>query len=213
VFCFALARRSMSLHFTLIDERKRLEDRVLHRTHELHIANKELELLATTDALTGLANRRSMMDWIKREIERTERADPGSKPLALCMLDVDHFKKINDTCGHLTGDRAIVAIAKACSETIRKSDIASRFGGEEFVVLMAETDVAEAQVVAERLRAGVEAVSIMSDSGEPVRMTVSIGVAFFDHQVADDSMLKLLNRADRALYVAKHAGRNQVVLG
>jgi diguanylate cyclase (GGDEF)-like protein len=209
VFCFALARRAMQLHMTLIDERKRLEDRVLHRTHELHIANKELELLATTDSLTGLANRRCMMECIKREIERSDRS---KKSLALCMIDVDHFKNINDTHGHPTGDRAIMAIAAACNESIRKTDIASRFGGEEFVMLMPETELTEATIVTERLRAAIEALPILSENGQPFSMTVSIGVAFFDHQTSDDNMSKLLNRADKALYNAKNAGRNQVVL-
>ena len=209
VFCYALARRSMSLHMTLIDERKRLEDRVLQRTHELHIANKELELLATTDSLTGLANRRSMMDWIKREIERSERS---KKSLALCMIDVDHFKNINDTYGHPTGDSAIVTIAKACNETIRKTDIASRFGGEEFVILMPETDLTEAANVTERLRAAIEALTFIAENHQPFALTISIGVAFFDHQSSDDNSSKLLNRADKALYQAKNAGRNKVVL-
>ena len=209
VFCFALARRAMQMHVTLIDERKRLEDRVLHRTHELHIANKELELLATTDSLTGLANRRCMMESIKREIERAERS---KKSLALCMIDVDHFKNINDTYGHPTGDRAIMAIAAVCSETIRKTDRAARFGGEEFVILMPETEFAEAGIVTERLRAAIEALKIIAENSEPFSMTISIGVAFFDHQTADDNLSKLLNRADKALYRAKNAGRNQVVL-
>ncbi len=208
VFCFVLARRSMLLHMTLLDERKRLEDRVLHRTHELHVANKELELLATTDSLTGLGNRRSMLDWIRHEIERSARSH---KPLALCMIDVDHFKKINDTHGHLSGDRAIIAIARTCNETIRKIDMAARFGGEEFVILMPETDLNEARFATERLRAAIEALSIFSESHQPFSMTISIGVAFFDNHCADDTMTKLLNRADKALYQAKVAGRNQVV--
>lgn len=208
VFCFALARRAMQMHMTLIDERKRLEDRVLHRTHELHIANKELELLATTDSLTGLANRRCMMESIQREIERSERS---KKSLALCMIDVDHFKNINDTYGHPSGDCAIMAIASACNETIRKTDRASRFGGEEFVILMPETEVAEAMNVTERLRAAIEALTIIAENGEPFSMTISIGVAFFDHQTPDDNLSKLLNRADKALYSAKNAGRNQVI--
>jgi len=208
VFCIALARRSMLLHTELTDERKRLEERVTSRTHELHIANKELQLLATTDSLTGLPNRRSMMEWIQREIER---AGDTEKPLALCMIDVDHFKKINDTYGHATGDQAIIAIANACSEIIRKTDIAARFGGEEFVLLMPETDLGNAKNVAERLRAAIEALIIKSDNHPPFGMTISIGLALFDRQSGTDTMSSLLNRADNALYQAKSAGRNQVV--
>ena len=209
VFCFALARRSLLLHLTLIDERKRLEDRVLQRTHELHTAMKELELLATTDSLTGLANRRRMMDWISHEIDRSYRSH---NPLALCMIDVDHFKYINDTYGHPCGDHAIVAIAKIINETIRKTDTASRFGGEEFVILMPETDALEAGIVIERLRAAIEAMQIFSEGTQTFSITASFGVAFFDHLTAEDSISKLLNRADKALYRAKNAGRNQVVL-
>jgi diguanylate cyclase (GGDEF)-like protein len=198
----------MLLHIELTDERYRLEERVMSRTHELHIANKELQLLATTDSLTGLPNRRSMMDWIETEIER---AGDTEKPLALCMIDVDHFKKINDTYGHATGDRAIIAIANACSEIIRKTDIAARFGGEEFVLLMPQTDLTDACNVAERLRQAIASLTIHSDDAVSFGMTISVGVALFDAQSGADRMSSLLSRADNALYRAKSAGRNQVV--
>ncbi|PRC91611.1 GGDEF domain-containing protein [Solimicrobium silvestre] len=207
IFCFALARRSLLLHRSLIDERKLLEERVFDRTMELHSAMKELELLATTDSLTGLANRRSMNEWINHEIERSCRFH---KPLALCMIDIDHFKNINDTFGHATGDLAIAAIAKTFNETIRKTDIASRYGGEEFLLLMPETDEIEASVVTERLREAIQALQLYSDDNHVFAVTASIGVAFFDHQAAEDTMSKLLNRVDKALYRAKNAGRNQV---
>jgi diguanylate cyclase (GGDEF)-like protein len=128
------------------------------------------------------------------------------------MIDVDHFKVVNDTHGHPTGDAAILAIARACNETIRKTDIVSRFGGEEFVILMPETDANEAALVTERLRSAIAALGFVSENSQTFTLTISIGVAFYDQNSAEDNASSLLNRADKALYRAKHAGRNQVVI-
>ncbi|TDK65601.1 sensor domain-containing diguanylate cyclase [Sapientia aquatica] len=208
VFCFCLARRTLLLHRALIEERKLLEERVVERTQDLHLANKELELLAATDALTGLVNRRRMIEWINHEMDRCRRT---KKPLALCMIDVDNFKFINDNYGHPTGDRVIAAIASVFKEVMRRTDIAARFGGEEFLLLMPETDETEALLVSERLREVIAAIPFFSDNGYPFALTVSIGVTLFDHGVAHDTISNILTRADKALYSAKHAGRNQVI--
>jgi diguanylate cyclase (GGDEF)-like protein len=127
------------------------------------------------------------------------------------MIDVDNFKFINDNYGHPTGDRVIATIASMFTEVMRRTDIASRFGGEEFLLLMPETDAAEAAVVSERVREVVDALPFFSDSGYPFSLTVSIGVALFDHHCSDDTISSLLSRADKALYSAKNAGRNQVI--
>jgi diguanylate cyclase (GGDEF)-like protein len=192
---------------TLADERNNLEDRVLQRTLELLMANKKLEELATTDPLTGIANRRKMTDQISHELERTRRFH---HPLSLLMIDIDHFKRINDTFGHEVGDKAIVAVSKLLTESMRSIDLAARFGGEEFVLLMPETHVEVAMHAAERLRELVSALRVEAGDGAQVALTVSVGVAAADPLGAQDTPSSLLVRADKALYRAKKEGRNRV---
>ena len=192
----------------LHDERNLLEARVLQRTLELMVANTKLEQLATTDPLTGIGNRRRMTEQINKELERCRRF---KHPLALLMVDIDHFKNVNDIYGHEAGDRAIVAVARALAGGMRNIDMASRFGGEEFVLLMPETDIDVASGAAERLRSEVAALFIDGDNGEQITLTVSIGVAASTSEGAPDSASSLISRADKALYQAKHAGRDRVV--
>lgn len=203
----ALRGRRQSLR-ALHDERNQLEARVLQRTLELMVANTKLEQLATTDPLTGIGNRRRMTEQIAKELERSRRF---LHPLSLLMVDIDHFKNVNDVYGHEAGDRAIVAVSKALAGGMRSIDMASRFGGEEFVLLMPETDLDVAGHAAERLRACVAALRIHGDNGEQIALTISIGVAASDPGGALDSPSSLLSRADKALYQAKHAGRDRVV--
>jgi diguanylate cyclase (GGDEF)-like protein len=193
----------------LHDERNQLEARVLQRTLELMVANTKLEQLATTDPLTGIGNRRRMTEQINKELERSRRF---RHPLSLLMVDIDHFKNVNDVYGHEAGDRAIVAVSRALAGGMRSIDMASRFGGEEFVLLMPETDINVAGSAAERLRADVAALCIAGDKGERITLTISIGVAA-SHPESDapDSASSLLSRADKALYQAKHEGRDRVV--
>jgi two-component system cell cycle response regulator len=192
----------------LHDERNQLEARVLERTMELRAANSKLEQLATTDPLTGIGNRRRMTEQINKELERSRRT---LHPLSLLMVDIDHFKHVNDDYGHEAGDRAIVAVSKALAGGMRSVDMASRFGGEEFVLLLPETEMDVAGHAAERLRATVAALSIAGDNGERIALTISIGVAVSDPNGALDSASSLLSRADKALYRAKHEGRDRVV--
>lgn len=192
----------------LNDERNQLEKRVLERTLELSAANTKLEQLATTDPLTGIGNRRRMTEQINKELERSRRT---LHPLSLLMVDIDHFKDVNDDYGHEAGDRAIVAVSKALAGGMRSIDMASRFGGEEFVLLMPETHMDVAGHAAERLRADVAALHIIGDDGERIALTISIGVAVSDPNGALDSASSLLSRADKALYRAKHEGRDRVV--
>ncbi len=204
----ALRGRRQSL-LALDEERRQLEAHVHQRTLELMDANSRLALLATTDPLTGIGNRRRMTEQINLELERARRF---RHPLTLLMVDIDHFKQINDQYGHEAGDRAIVAVSRALASGVRSIDMASRFGGEEFVLLMPETDVEVAGYAAERLRADVAALAIVSDERERIALTISIGVAQADPDgAAPDSMSSLLIRADKALYRAKHEGRNRVV--
>jgi diguanylate cyclase (GGDEF)-like protein len=199
-------RRAMT---ALGEERNNLEDRVLQRTLELLMANTKLDQLATTDPLTNIANRRKMTEQIGKELERVRRL---RHPLALMMVDIDHFKRINDTYGHEAGDRAIVAVAGMLTGSLRAIDTVARFGGEEFVLLMPETDLETAGVAAERLREAASQLVVEVDGGLTIALTVSIGVAAARPQHAPDTASSLLVRADKALYLAKEQGRNRVML-
>jgi diguanylate cyclase len=178
-----------------------LEARVTERTAQLAQANAHLDRLAHQDALTGLLNRRAADQLLTRELAHHRR---HRRPLALLMVDIDHFKRINDSHGHAVGDRVLAAVAHAFGPVLRSSDAAARFGGEEFVVLLPETDAAGAVAVGEKLRAAIAALELA-----PVaRVTVSVGAAV----AAEGNPQDLLRRADAALYEAKSGGRNRVVL-
>ena len=209
VFCFALARRVLRLHTTLVSERNQLEERVENRTRELRSANKELELQASTDSLTGLLNRRRMMECIEQEILRARRYSHG---LTLCMMDIDHFKRINDSYGHMAGDRALMAIADTLTKAMRGTDLIARFGGEEFVLLLPETGPAMALELVERLRASVAALPLRADDGQVFGLTISVGIAALETGGENDNTSRLLVQADEALYRAKNGGRNCVMV-
>ena len=209
-----LAQRSRRATLaTLHEERTLLEERVLQRTLELLVANSRLEQQATTDPLTGLGNRRMMTLRLGEELERAQRF---GHTLSLLMIDIDHFKRINDRHGHDAGDRAIVAVAQVLRSVTRGMDTAARFGGEEFVLLMPETPLPVALEVAERLRIAAAHLRVECDDGQLVNLTISIGVTSSAPQATaparrePDSLTDLLIRADQALYRAKHAGRDRV---
>ncbi|MDT8903511.1 diguanylate cyclase [Anaeroselena agilis] len=166
---------------------------------------EELARLAVTDPLTGLANRRRFMDALHGEIGRSRRS---GRPFSLLMLDIDHFKHVNDTYGHNLGDKAIMALAETLAAGIREIDIAGRLGGEEFGVILADTGLAGALVAAERLRQAVAAVNIAAGDGAAFRITVSIGAA--EQGGEGGSPEELMHRADTALYASKNSGRNRV---
>jgi diguanylate cyclase (GGDEF)-like protein len=173
---------------------------------QLEAQRQELERLATTDSLTGVSNRRVFLRRLDLEIDRARRYGP---PLSILMLDLDHFKAINDTHGHLVGDRVLIALARVLSEQ-RRTDFVGRFGGEEFCVLLPSTDREGAGILAERLRVAVtERIGAdLADIG--LRVTCSIGAAQFTPDLADAHAL--IDLADRALYRAKNAGRDRVCL-
>ena len=166
----------------------------------------ELNLLAITDSLTGLYNRRYFFELAEKEFNRTLRHNHS---LSILMFDIDYFKRINDTYGHLVGDQVLVQIAKSCRETLRDFDIIGRYGGEEFVVMMPQTDGDSAWLVAERLRQRLMKMRFNTTRGN-INLSVSVGVA----EILDsDSVIEhLLDRADQALYIAKQNGRNQTCL-
>ena len=164
----------------------------------------ELRELARTDPLTGLANRRALIDAIEIEFHRGKRSGAIA---SLLMIDVDHFKRVNDTHGHEAGDRALISLAAVLKRMTRVTDLGARFGGEEFVLLLAETDLSGGVEMAERIRVSVMRALVVSTSGN-FGLTVSIGVTTLAGNDADWS--EAIRRADNALYQAKAAGRNTV---
>lgn len=168
---------------------------------------REIENMATTDGLTGLFNHRKFQEELDRELKRHDRA---GKPLCLCLLDIDFFKKINDTYGHPAGDAVLKGVAKMIKETVRSTDIPARYGGEEFAIILIELPSRDAIPIAERLRKKVES-QIFLYKGTKMKATLSIGIAEFsdNHKI---SKALLIERADKALYHAKHSGRNRTVV-
>ncbi|MHC1790334.1 GGDEF domain-containing protein [Solidesulfovibrio sp.] len=176
-----------------ITARKALEEELVHR--------------AASDVLTGLANRRGFFENAARALGAAARS---GAPLGLIMLDVDHFKAVNDTFGHEVGDAVLRAVAGRLRDSVRVSDSVGRVGGEEFAVLCPGTDRGGAAELAERLRRAVEAL-VVETAGRPIRVTASFGVALWDAALDQDAA-DCLARADRALYAAKRSGRNRVCL-
>lgn len=172
---------------------------------QLALAQRALQEASITDELTGLRNRRYLMQRYHEEFDRARRL--GSQ-LGFFMLDLDHFKAINDSHGHPFGDLVLKSVARAIADTVREYDIASRYGGEEFAVIVSETSHHDMTMLAERIREAIAALSIGNES-VCVRVTVSVGVAAL---VDGDTPETLLQRADSALYQAKHEGRNRTVL-
>lgn len=165
----------------------------------------EQKRLATIDSLTSLKNRRSFVEQARIEISRCQRY---SLPLSLILLDVDHFKTINDTRGHAAGDQVLSSLGSLLARQLRTCDVAARWGGEEFVILLPNTDGAGALVLAERLRAAIEGLSISHESAA-VAVTASLGAAEYH---TGESLESLVDRADRAMYAAKVGGRNRVIV-
>ncbi|MCB9689235.1 MAG: GGDEF domain-containing protein [Alphaproteobacteria bacterium] len=162
---------------------------------------------ATRDALTGLFNRR----WLDEQLSRLMSPDTSGRQLSVVMVDVDYFKRLNDTLGHAIGDVVLVAIAQTLRRRFRPADIVARFGGEEFVVVMPATQLAAASNAAERVRRAVEFTRFAGPDGAVLpQVTVSCGVA---EMIPGDDPGSLVRRADQALYAAKSAGRNRVVAG
>jgi diguanylate cyclase (GGDEF)-like protein len=175
-----------------ITERKRLEE--------------DLRAQAATDPLTGVPNRRSFESTARREVERARRY---AKPFAILALDIDHFKRVNDTYGHDIGDIVLKSMAEVCLTKLRATDILARLGGEEFAMLLPETDIEAAATLAERMRMAIETTPIATAKGA-LPITVSLGVA--QHAPNEPTIDAAMKRADEALYEAKHSGRNRVVV-
>jgi len=173
----------------------------------LRTAQYQLEHLAHTDPLTGLFNRRYFMMRLKEETQRSAR---HQTMLSVLLMDLDHFKHINDTHGHDAGDRVLQAVARAAAEITRTSDVMARIGGEEFALLLPETDREGAMHLADRMREAVQATTIRTAEGRTVSVTASIGVATLTAYGGEPR--EALTLADSALYEAKRAGRNAIRL-
>ncbi|WP_019562216.1 GGDEF domain-containing protein [Caldimonas manganoxidans] len=186
-------------------ELRRLNARQSQMLEDLRRTQEQLKVLAATDALTGLANRRAFHDRLKQEQALIDRK---GLPASLLMMDLDHFKHINDTYGHPAGDEVLRHFARLCGQVFRASDLVARWGGEEFIALLPRTTLGEACCVAERLRQALAAQPVVVEGGVAIPATTSIGVT---EMAPLQPLGQTLRELDERLYAAKTAGRNTVV--
>ena len=185
----------------LLAAREAMEEKVRLRTLELEAANRALDLQARTDALTGLLNRRGFETQMAFAVALARRS---SRPLSLITVDVDHFKRVNDTYGHEAGDEVLRRLARTLESRLRGSDVVARLGGEEFVALLPDTDLNGAQSIAQAL------VTAMAEQQDPVVGTITVSAGVATMRGAEDNGAAMLRRGDAALYDAKGQGRNRV---
>lgn len=198
------ASHELCLNFLqMLSHRLRTDNRIVC-DEQYHI--RCIEENAKIDPMTGLHNRRWLEEMYTREMNRSNR---GNFKLTAFMIDIDHFKQVNDTYGHLAGDRILIAVAQSLVRSLRPSDMPVRFGGEEFSVFLPGTTEENAKVIAERIRRNVENMSITLHDESIIQVTVSIG---FAERIENDTVASLIDRADKALYHAKENGRNRICL-
>lgn len=190
---------------SMILEKSRLYEELYQLNAELREARKALEHQATHDSLTGLWNRATILEILEKELARAHRAN---QPAAALMIDIDYFKQINDSHGHLTGDIVLAEVSRRLGEAVRRGDSLGRYGGEEFLVVLSMENLPGAEIAAERFRARIASSPILVGDA-PVQVSVSIGagVVTTGHEMGSQALLKL---ADEALYFAKATGRNRV---
>jgi diguanylate cyclase (GGDEF)-like protein/PAS domain S-box-containing protein len=200
---------------TDITERKLAEEELRSARKALEVTNLGLraafehaQYLAHTDALTGVNNRRYLFELAAHEFDVARRYQ---QPLAVIMFDLDHFKQINDTFGHATGDRMLERVTQIARAQLRDVDLIGRYGGEEFVIVLPMTGAQQAYLLAERIRAGVAELRVETGT-RPAAVTLSIGIAETIHAPQDESVDNVIHRADEAMYAAKQAGRNRTVI-
>ena len=189
-----------------ISGHKNAEETLRHANESLEAAHLKLrqslayeQQLARTDSLTGISNRHHFFELTSRSFSAATRYQ---RPLAIIMFDADHLKEVNDTLGHAAGDSMIVQIARSASTQMRNVDVLARYGGDEFIIMLPETNAKQAHFIAERIRASVS----------PLAITLSIGIAEILHKPLDENIERVIRRADKALYAAKAKGRNCVVV-
>lgn len=199
--CDELGRVLSVIEYTKdITTRKRAEA-------ERDILVSKLEHLSRTDDLTGLLNRRALVEKLEDEVRRAKRY---RSKLALIICDIDYFKEVNDTYGHDVGDKFLQIVSNLLIKSLRSTDIIGRYGGDEFLVILPETLMEEAKETAERIRLSVENFELQGEDKDPVKITVSLGVAEFN--IDKENINDLIKRADNALYMAKSRGRNKVYI-
>lgn len=198
----SLQRKQYALLFEERDQNHQLHNEIAHRK----ALEEQLRVVAERDALTNLNNRGHFMKLAKALLQRSQSE---KAPFSLFMIDVDHFKSINDTWGHSHGDWVLTKIAKVCAESLRPSDVIGRFGGEEFVVALPNTNLNDAQIIAECLKKKVTELPLKEEMSE-LSPSVTIGVAATNSDGVD--LDSLITRADQRLYAGKRGGRNQVVV-
>jgi two-component system, cell cycle response regulator len=180
-------------------------ERILKLEEQLVQARQQMEVLAMHDALTGLLNRRAIEEQAEADFTLAMRKE---RPFSVIMLDIDHFKRVNDQFGHATGDLALQQMSKVLTEHLRSYDRVGRWGGEEFILLLTETFLKDAAMVAERLRATMAETKIPLENGETLTVHISLGVACTGGKFS--SLAEMIDAADQALYKAKQTGRNRV---
>jgi diguanylate cyclase (GGDEF)-like protein len=201
---------------TDLTTQKKIEEELRRTRDELVILHSELEKsymlekqIARIDTLTGINNRRSLFEFAERELNIAIRYQQA---LSMILFDIDHFKQINDTYGHLAGDQVLTCVAQTISRELRSMDVIGRYGGDEFIILLPQTSSLEAIPLTERIHASVSKIQIEFNS-RPISVTISIGVTQVQHNIGDDTQVdtieKMILRADKALYVAKQAERNR----
>ncbi|MDH4162146.1 MAG: diguanylate cyclase [Nitrospirota bacterium] len=207
----AIALENADLYTKLRDLNQRLEEKVEERTADLvaanerlSVLNQELEQISITDSLTHAFNRRFFMERIRQEVKRANRY---GNAVSLLMIDIDHFKQVNDTHGHQIGDRVLAGVAGLIASHLRDTDVLARYGGEEFALIATPMDLEGARTLAERIRKLVESNTFAGEV--PIRVTVSIGVSAWKSFLQENFEV-LIREADKALYRAKDAGRNRV---
>lgn len=185
---------------------RRTNEKMAKANKELNIVNEKLKKIATTDFLTNLSNRREMINKIEYEQQRFAR---NNKKFVLMMADLDDFKNINDKYGHDGGDFILVSIANLIKSTIRKQDMLGRWGGEEFLLLLPETDLKGGKALAEKIRKNISVTPFIFDKNS-ISVTITFGVTVYDRKMSIDDCIRV---ADRALYRGKRSGKNTVVIG
>ena len=193
---------SLVLTTTDVTERKLLLENVAHTATELQNANEQLEEMTLTDPLTGLGNRRKLQTVLQEDY-----AKPTANTAGLIMIDIDHFKAVNDTHGHEAGDQVLIALAGAMRDTCRENDVLVRWGGEEFIVLLPDSDERRLYIAAERLRLHIRKMNIEVRKNLTLRVTASIGATLIRPKQSPESALR---QVDKLLYQAKLDGRDRV---
>ena len=194
------------INFPELEARVRSMLRIKRLQDQLEEKNRELEQLSISDGLTGLYNHRHLHELLQDEFERSRRTE---EPVSVVMFDLDRFKEVNDTYGHQAGDTVLTELADILRETAREIDKLGRYGGEEFMAILPDSDPKAGVTFAERVREMVEKQHFDIQADEPLRMTISAGVATYPTDDADGAR-RLVHYADQALYSAKNSGRNRV---